>query len=93
MSKRMEAILISSYKDTLIFFNIPILFDGIIVISDKATLLDDEAFFGIVKKWKNLAFYAKANGNKNGSVNYLNNFKAQFSFLRINSASGFDLSL
>lgn len=49
MSKRMEAILISSYKDILIFFNIPILFDGIIVISDKATLLDDEAFFEIIK--------------------------------------------
>jgi hypothetical protein len=50
MSKRMEAIFISSYKDILIIFNIPILFDGIIVISDKATFLDDEAFFVIVKK-------------------------------------------
>jgi hypothetical protein len=56
----MEAIFISPYKDILIIFNIPILFDGIIVISDKETLLDDEAFFEIVKKWRNLAFYKKA---------------------------------
>ena len=60
MSKRMEAIFISPYKDILIIFNIPILFDGIIVISDKKTFLDDEAFFGIVKKQRNLAFYEKA---------------------------------
>ena len=38
-----------STVEQLIFFNIPILFDGIIVISDKATLLDDEAFFEIIK--------------------------------------------
>jgi hypothetical protein len=56
----MEAILVSPYKDILIIFNIPILFDGIIVISDKGTLLDDEAFFEIIKKWRNLAFCEEA---------------------------------
>ena len=50
MSKLVEAILISPYKDILIFFNIPILFDSIIVISDKGTFSDDEALLWITKK-------------------------------------------
>ncbi len=66
MSKRIEAIFISSYKDILNFFNIPILFDGIIVISDKASFLDDEAFFGILKKWRDLTFYTQGMKNEIG---------------------------